>query len=733
MPAVIPDFESWNGFVYRGRGDSYAAADKYRARLENSALNAPSRNQNENNIAVGRSFREALGRRPRLVWPALAVLGVGTQGSALELGDIAVQSSLGEPLRASIAVALNPREEIASYCIYVRPGRPGSGLPSVTQASVAVSNGAIHLRGQAPLDEPLLALQLAVDCPYAAHLRRDYVVFVDPRAPFDARAGAETPAPAVGPTPRREVSANARPVAAHPVNRAPIAASVSYRVQSGETLSGIAQRISGRTVGIWEAVDLLFAANPAAFVGNDPDRLKAGALLRIPDTLHAADGGSIGAPPVGAGASSADAPRSGTATAYNGYGSGMPGERAARAEESQAAGTAATAPRPGDVSIGAGGPFVSPIRAAGSTEGNPANDAADSSAGDASEFAPAAEELSGTVVAMPATARAPTDARGTAASPGAWPWLVWLGGSGVALILGLLLFGRPLKRRFGRGSEGVFDERQEGRRKHDMPATNELSVEYRAETVDFRFDDAGPDARIVNLDGDLDAGTGFQESGDIDVAQDFGFSTSSDIRLGLDVEFPDEAAAGVAEGTDMLPPFRPREDSILESEIPPRAEESGEYDVSMIVDATMQPIADNDETAKDLKAVELDAGDDGSEEDPYTLSGEVDYKILEQDYQDELTATQALNMELSRAARELLGNRDDGLDSTAEMPRSRAAATGVDATVEMPVRSDDAMDDSEDTNVNEEIHVRPAENDATVEMEMDVEPANIDAKKLKAS
>ena len=67
------------------------------------------------------------------------------------------------------------------------------------------------------------------------------------------------------------------------VKRTPIANSTSYQVRPGDSLSGIVSRIENRTITMWPAVDLIFAANPDAFMGNDPNRLKAGSWLAIPD------------------------------------------------------------------------------------------------------------------------------------------------------------------------------------------------------------------------------------------------------------------------------------------------------------------------------------------------------------------------------------------------------------------------------------------------------------------
>ena len=50
----------------------------------------------------------------------------------------------------------------------------------------------------------------------------------------------------------------------------------------GDTLSNIASRIDNRPVGLWQAVDVLFNANPDAFIDGDLNKLKAGSLLTIP-------------------------------------------------------------------------------------------------------------------------------------------------------------------------------------------------------------------------------------------------------------------------------------------------------------------------------------------------------------------------------------------------------------------------------------------------------------------
>src|SRR5262249_47372205 len=53
-------------------------------------------------------------------------------------------------------------------------------------------------------------------------------------------------------------------------------------VQPGETLSGIAQRIRPPGMSTSRMLATLHAANPAAFIGGDVNRLRAGVRLQVP-------------------------------------------------------------------------------------------------------------------------------------------------------------------------------------------------------------------------------------------------------------------------------------------------------------------------------------------------------------------------------------------------------------------------------------------------------------------
>ncbi|MBT8421938.1 MAG: LysM peptidoglycan-binding domain-containing protein, partial [Gammaproteobacteria bacterium] len=92
-----------------------------------------------------------------------------------------------------------------------------------------------------------------------------------------------TPEPAPAPAPSRPV---AEPAPQPVVAEAPVASlsGTSYSVQRRDTLWGIADRVRANSdVTVNQTMLALYRANPEAFLGNI-NRLKAGAILRIPDS-----------------------------------------------------------------------------------------------------------------------------------------------------------------------------------------------------------------------------------------------------------------------------------------------------------------------------------------------------------------------------------------------------------------------------------------------------------------
>ena len=619
-----------------------------------------------------------------------AIFAVGTSlaafpAAALELGELTVQSRLGQPLRASIAYALAPNEQLSDYCVTMRPGASVSGLPGFGPAAVSISNGVILLRGSTPVREPMVSAHVVVNCPYSANLSREYLLFIDPMLPaYDAPVVTQQATAAAAPVAvaATAVQRPAVPVVSKPVVK-DIAASTQHRVQPGDTLSDIAARIQNRPVGLWPAVNAIFAANPDAFRNNDPNQLIAGSLLSIPDFGGAAAVIAPAAEPV----------------------------VVPTAEPEPVADNAADAALQAYALEDATTPLVVDNAAVNLDEvavvdatvvETPATTVIIDTELEGPTTASTSPNVP-TAIIVPASANT---ANGTSSSA----WLMWLAGSGIVIIFGLLFFGRRFRGQTDTSPLAPAVEQPHRRRFSDTETTDTENVA--AIAVDYDLSDDSPTEENLVLDADLVMGTGLGAGSGDNVASDFGFAATSS----LDVELPFEPVASVSDATDILPPMRTDEHSILDSEVLPGEDD---YDMSVIVDATKMPRPE-DVTERDLKAVEIVPDDDTLVAQNYTISKEVDYHVLEQDYEDEFTATQALNEEITRAAAELAerldsdGSRDD--DLTAALPL--ATVTELDVTAQMPAQNDDSseLDDPDATGVNEAITARINADDETVEM-----------------
>ena len=617
----------------------------------------------------------------------LVALGGGlaiTPAMALELGDLTVQSTLGQPLRASIAYALAPNEMLSDLCVSVGGGQSTSGLPGIGPNTVRITDSAILIRGQALVREPLLGTRVTINCPYTPNLSREYMLFVDPVGITDAQATtvSEPAAAAAAPvaaTPARQAPRSGRTA---PVSNTPIGQSTRHQVQVGETLSDIVSRIQNRSMKLWPAVNLIFEINPDAFIDNDPNKLKAGSWLTIPSMDGSvpvvANAAVTTTPAVDALAAEA-VPVAPLATTIDGSvyeppileDIGEPGaEQAAVSDDSSAL-------QPGDiVAVGSvsENPFVEP----------------------ATTIAIPDTALEGPVTSSESP-NVPTAIIRTGERSESTSTFAWLIGGGLAILALLVLFGRRIRDRFSGASVGA------------IAAT---SAGFEQDLSDYDIEDDSPTEENLALDADLILGTGLEEGTDMDIAQDFGFATSSGE---VDIELPFEPERSAVEDTDIIPPTTGSMDSILESEILP---EDDDYDMSVIMDATKMPQPD-EVTERDLQAIEVTSNELAPLTDDYTINKDVEYDILEQDHQDELTATQALNKEIARAAGQLAEDLDEESqqDATSEMPR--ATVTELDVTAQLPVQDeDDTIETAKPVNPNDTaaVTINMTSDDKTAEM-----------------
>jgi pilus assembly protein FimV len=244
-----------------------------------------------------------------------------SQALALGLGRLNVQSALGETLRADIEVtSITPEEasslklRIASPDAYRAAGVDYNPvLPSTRVELLPRANGRAVLRvsSERAVLEPFV--DVIVEATWASgKLVREYTMLFDP--PVVARAAPAAPpaaapvisaaptAPAPAPAPAPIVAAApamptpapapraTRPVPPAPARAPAPAASASadeVRVRSGDTLSSIASNNARSGVSLDQMLVSLFRANPRAFMGENMNRLKAGALLSVPSADEA--------------------------------------------------------------------------------------------------------------------------------------------------------------------------------------------------------------------------------------------------------------------------------------------------------------------------------------------------------------------------------------------------------------------------------------------------------------
>jgi hypothetical protein len=627
--------------------------------------------------------------------PAIVAIGsslAALPAAALELGELTVHSGLGQPLRASIAYVLAPNEQLASNCVTLRRGRSASGMPNLGAATISVAKGVISLTGRTPVLEPMAAAHIVVNCPFTPKISREYLTFVDPAEVVDYQQ-AEVLQPSI-PVANPVANTNAVQATAaaiiSPVQQN-LGVSTQYLVQVGDTISSIVLRISDRSVGLWPAVNAIVDANPDAFVNNDPNQLTAGSWINIP----AFDGSrsvvadvqpsvvepfvvqsSVVEPPVVESTLVEATVVEATVVEESIVDAAIVDTQAstenAQVYQPQAAadgGVTTGDLLPGDIVLDA------PIERPAATS---------------------APVISNVIITPTA------DANGGGNAPN---WLVWLAGGAIASILGLVMF----RRRFRGDNAPVEPAANLPNRPRYEDSQTEDTASVESLGMDLDLTDESPTEENLALDADLISGTGLNDSSSADISQDFGFAATTE----LDIELPFEKIAPQSDTTDIMPPMRVDAESILDDEVMPAEED--DYDMSVIVDATKIPQPE-DVTERDLKAVEVAIDDETMIAENYSINKEVDFETIEQDYEDEMTATQALNEEIARAATNLaLGLEDNGdNDATARSP-ALTSVEELEVTAQMPAQNDDHSN-LEETGINEAITVVAPADEETVEM-----------------
>ncbi len=226
----------------------------------------------------------------RLSLAVALALGVAPFGAhALGLGDIRLNSALNQYLNADIELLSADVDELdgirvtlGSPAVFEKAGVARSyELTYLTFKPVVLSNGrpVIRVASREPVREPFLNFVVEMNWP-KGRLIREYTLLLDPPVTVDRRP---PPVTAAARAPRPVVE-RPRPAAAPRTDVAPsgVRGNSYGPVRRNETLWGIATRVRHDGASMSQTLVSLHQANPQAFVDQDINRLKAGAVLRLP-------------------------------------------------------------------------------------------------------------------------------------------------------------------------------------------------------------------------------------------------------------------------------------------------------------------------------------------------------------------------------------------------------------------------------------------------------------------
>lgn len=290
--------------------------------LPNFPKSPSSRPPNVANLPTHRGLDLGLSTLAGAVLLSLAALAP-LDANALALGRLVVQSALGEPLRAEIDLAQVTPAEAASLNVGLAPAAAfrAAGLefnPSLNGVTFRVQRWAdgrayIQITGTRTVNEPYLDLILEANWG-SGRIVRDYTLLLDPPTtrttpapesqplqaitlpPAQATARAPEPEPATAapvarPAPATATQARsapaARPAAAIAAQRANTSGSITVR--AGDTAGRIAHALKPSAVSLDQMLVAMLRQNPQAFIDGNINRIKAGAILDVPDAQAAGE------------------------------------------------------------------------------------------------------------------------------------------------------------------------------------------------------------------------------------------------------------------------------------------------------------------------------------------------------------------------------------------------------------------------------------------------------------
>lgn len=263
-------------------------------------------------VRAAKNPNQLLAHMHRWKFSVLAAAAVASAGfytsdaSALALGRITVQSALGEPLRAEIDLPqITPAEADTLRATTAAPEVFRSQGMEYTQTMNNLQiqlqrrpdgTAILRLSSDRPVNEPFLDLVLDANWG-SGRIVRSYTMLFDPptlrraapavtASPQVSAPSAQAPAVRVPAAPRSTETAT--PAAPRPAATAPRPAPTDgVAVQAGDTAGRIASAYKPAGVSLDQMLVAMMRSNPDAFIQGNVNRLKAGAVLQMPDQAAA--------------------------------------------------------------------------------------------------------------------------------------------------------------------------------------------------------------------------------------------------------------------------------------------------------------------------------------------------------------------------------------------------------------------------------------------------------------
>jgi pilus assembly protein FimV len=210
---------------------------------------------------------------------AAILLAFSSAAWSLGLGDVTVESYLNQPLKARIDLISSEDDDLKTLSAKLASAEDYK-LIGASRAAISVplrftvedleGDAYVAVSSKLPVQDPIIRLMVEVQWA-KGRILREYTLFLDP--PTYA-----APAPAPAAVQREDSRRPSRPGARQPE-------SGEYGpVQSGETLWKIAKDWSeGSDMDVNKVMIAIQRENPQAFINNNINLLKQGAILRMPE------------------------------------------------------------------------------------------------------------------------------------------------------------------------------------------------------------------------------------------------------------------------------------------------------------------------------------------------------------------------------------------------------------------------------------------------------------------